>query len=503
MNRPSNTALGIEISSGHVAMALVRREKRRLILAKGAMVRLPEGVIADGRLTDPSALAKAIAQARCRCLGLIGYPGQVGLAIPGHAVKMHLLDMPDPLPPNLRQFVTDEVGQFISIPSEAVVIDYGPIGPKHVGRLLAGISDGQFITQLLRPCSRAVLNVQVVEPPCLAVLRALTGHAKSHAGNVLVILVGRHSMQLCVFRAGQLDFVRTQVGLQAWEDRQGFLEHVLAQINEVIQFYSVESTNTADHWYIHIICQDKMVLAEEALQERLGSSQIQLEVLTAQQAGQIVQVDCKDPAILNDTTPAAIGVAMGLLVHSDDLPRLNLLPAQILQVRQLTRQLTLAALAVVVVILCMGLITMGLVRKIRSIEEYIAGRHAVAAHGQTAQLVDQQRRLEEQFRQVSRSQQALKQIASTHGRMDLAALLADVRLATPDTVAITRLTVDTGQMFIDGYASDHGSIKIFIDRLETCRQIGSSSLASATAGQVNGNSQVFYRINCTLRQKET
>lgn len=503
MNRPSNTALGIEISSGHVAMALVRRENRRLILAKGATVHLPEGVIADGKLEDPSALAKAIGQARNRCLGLFGYPGQVGLAIPGHAARMHLLDIPDPLPPNLRQFVTDEIGQFISIPPEAVVIDYGPVGPKGVGRLLAGISDGQFITQLIRPCSRAALNVQVVEPTCLAVLRALTGHARSHPGNVLVILVGRHSMQLCVFRAGQLDFIRTQVGLQALEDKQRFSEHVLAQINEVIQFYSVESANTTDDWHIHIICQDKSVLAHQALLDRAGSSRMHLEVLTAQQAGQIVQVDCKDPAILNDTTPAAIGVAMGLLVHSDDLPRLNLLPAQILQIRQLTRQLTLAGLGVAIVILCMGLITIGLGRKIRSIEEYIAARHAAAPHGQTPQLVDQRRRLEEQFQQVSSSQQALKQITSSHGHVDLAALLEEIRQTTPGTVAISRLRVDGGQMFIDGYASDHGSIKIFIDKLATCRQIGSTSLASAAAGQADGKNQLVYRINCALRQKET
>gem|GEM_PF-2294437 len=506
MKIQAKTALGIEISTRHVAMALVRRERRRSVLVRAAKVRTEQDLIRDGRIQDPAGLARAVRQARSACLGMFGYAYAAGIALPVGIVQLHLLDLPDPLPSNLASYVRDEVGQFSSIPADRIVSDHGPIGPRAANRLLAAIADSGPIMDLIRPCAGSRLVIQMVEPGCLAMVRALTPYlARSQSANVLVVSLGAEGMGLCVLRAGKLDFLRSQSISETCDDPEALTRYVSSQLREVIQFYTVEAASGAQQWRICLICQDGLALSAQASTVLVPKGcRAELDVLRPEEVISAAVQCQQDASIAKDVGMAAVGLALGLLGDTSDIPKLNLLPPGVIGKRRLIRQLTITGLVVALIILAAALVEVGLVARVRVVEQAVAGRKALIRSGQAAELVSQQRQLDARIEEGSRVAQVMQELVTRHKHVDWSGLLEDIRQATPATVAISQLSAqatDQLSLVIDGYAIDYPSVRSFVDRLAQSDHVASASLVRSGVDVVYGKTHLAYQIRCVLKAK--
>ncbi|MDH7598402.1 MAG: hypothetical protein QHH07_02035 [Sedimentisphaerales bacterium] len=505
MRIQNRTALGIEISTRHVAMALVRWERRRFVLINAAKVQTQEELIKDGQVQDPAAITRAIRQARSACLGTFGYAYSTGLCLPAGLARLHLLDLPEPLPANLGMYVRDEVGQFSNIPAERMVCDFAPIGPKEANRLIAAVADTQPIMGLIRPCATSRLVVQHVAPGCMATSRSLQEYlVRSQAGNVLVITIDPQGLALCAWREGHWDFARAQPASEHWQSPDALTRYIAGQIHEIIQFYTVEASGPQP-WRICLVCPEGSMIPSGAEGMLVpGGIKVDLEIVRPQEVLDTV-VQCRDRSTLAQTSLGAVGLALGLLTEGGEIPTLNLLPPQVLRTRKFIRQVTVAGLVAALVIPAMALVQLGLVTRIRVMEEAIAGKRALVRAGQTAELASQHRQLEQKIDEDSKAARFLQELVGNQRQVDWAGLLEELMQATPSAVAVRQLTcqaADQPLLLIDGYAVDYPSIRLFVEGLGQSRYIASASLVRSGVDVVFGKTQLAYQIRCVLKPME-
>ena len=133
MKLEARTALGIEISSNRINLALLRKSKNGLELRKTASGIVPDGAIKDGNIEEAIVLNKAIKElktknkirARHTALSLVINP-----------MLLQILELPNDGPINVGQFVWDEVKNFAMLSMKRIAVDF--CGLKSSGSSGAG-----------------------------------------------------------------------------------------------------------------------------------------------------------------------------------------------------------------------------------------------------------------------------------------------------------------------------------------------------------------------------
>ena len=503
MRARAKMALGVEVGSSQVCMALVRRDRRRLVLVGAARAVLPPEMIQDGRVADPAALAKVLADLKGQCRGRADV---AAVSLSGSSVRLQILELPNPLPANVSAFVQGEVQQSMSLVAGQILSDHCALASDGPQRLLAAAADGGRVLAVVEACERARLRIEVVEPSLLATIRGL--YAKKvggHSGcSVLLAALRENALEICVFKAGRLDFVRALDLAEVWTDPEALGKRLSQEIRAVVQYYDVEVAGACEAWQIAVLVEDGVALPDKAASKlKPRGSRAEVDIVTAEQAALALGVECDDPAVLAAASPAAVGLALRLVGQEDGAPQVNLLPAQVGQKRVARRHALLAAACVAGVLGVMALAGVGLRFKVEGLWRSLGReREKVAdSFAEMVSLVAQQRQMDAQIAQVSKEHGELGKILESQHPVNWPGVLGDIRDVRPQSLHVTRLTSGESakpELLIDGFSFNYGAVSLFANKLNQSGHITSATVVKSGQEGANGRTYFVYQIRCTL-----
>ena len=493
----ARTALGVDISQGMINLALLRQSAKGIELVKSASGPVPDGAIEDGCIADSAALARAIRELRKRNR-MRARRAAVSLSV--SPVITNILEIPQGSPRNVGQRIRDELKSYVALSGREIAFDFCGIksGQGSEGRLLAVAADDEDISELIRTCFRAGLNVEAVEPAMLAYVRAL--YAEKIEGrfdcSVLIGLLHDNNLTLCVFRKQTLDLVRVEDISAEKAEPDKLCRRLAGEINTIIKFYDVEVPDSDAKWEVTVFG-DRVQLpddAEDFLRAETSSSD--LDVISGTDAFQDMVVGQKS----RQERPSALAVslAMGLLNMCETGLKLNLVPPESAEVRSVKKQLILTTVVVVLVIPLLAFLAgKGFSLLTDEVQKRIEHKKQTEVSRDASDLLKEQEFLERQIELLS-ERHGLKAILGSRKSVDWASILDDVKRSTPEAVRITALyNKGETEIGLEGLALSYEAARSFVERLNESEHIDLASLSEATREDAAGG-LVTYSIDCTV-----
>ena len=492
------TALGVDISADRISLVLLARTPEGITILKVASAPVPPGAAKNGSVEDPEKLAKVIKDLRTSN----GIPGAHPAAVTLFAdpTVVQLLDIPTAGSINVGQFVRNEMRSCVALSGQELTVDFcrTTSGQGLKGRLLAVASDSQKTASLAGSCQQAGLNTIAIEPPLLAVTRAL--YAKKIAGqlthNVLITLWREGALTLCVFRDMTLDLVRVRQPSDSMKQGQEIGRWMAEEINEIIGFYQMEVAEGPRPWDVTVVSHNEPLSGEatEALKSQIDCASLQ--VGTDQTLYE--QTPLSTNPRFEGASVVAMGLAMKLLNADDHRLRINLVPPESAEVRSFKRHCLLTANVVASIALLLIVAGAGLSLMANTLKTSVSQRRVAAMPESAYALSKQQEQLDREIHQISDRPARLDNIVSAHPDVDWAGILEDIRRRTPQTVRITNLySRGQNQVHMEGEASKYEAVHLFVKLLNESRYIDSASLVDAAREEIR-QGLVAYTITCSL-----
>ncbi|MGA2323540.1 MAG: pilus assembly protein PilM [Sedimentisphaerales bacterium] len=499
------TVAGIDISQERISIVLLKNGKNGPKLIKSVVAPVPEGAVEDGNIADAVLLTKAIREMKVR--NRI-WTDRAAVSLFARPTVMQMIDMPKQMPPNLTQFVRGEMKHCAALPSGDIVLDYCALGSNRRSadkKVLAVAAETKKVTELVHVLGRAGFSAEVVEPAMLSYLRAIG--AKKIMGksgcNVLVAILRESSLILCVLRNGVIDFVRIKEAARNATAAGDLCDWMADELTEIQKFYSVEAVDNPGKWEVTVFA-DTGQLPQDA-QERLKSKI---------QAGSL-QVRTKNDAYLDtpvnipaagknseQSSPVAVGLAMNLLVAQRDDVRLNLMPPQIVQLKEAKKDVLVAAAVVAVLLLLMVLAVAAPAYMIKRISGDAAGKVARVSVRNMDRILDKNRYLDAKVQALSNRLDSIAKISASHSDVNWVQLFTNIRDATPDSVRIVSLFCPDGQRVqIGGLALSNDAVNSFVSLLEKSPGISTVTLLESSK-QDGQKGFINYQISCRLGVKK-
>lgn len=234
---PQSSVVGLELDAGHVAAAEVSVDGA-LTLTRGAVAELQPGVIRDGEVADPIALAEALKS----LFADNELPRRVRLGIAHQRIVVRTLDLPTVVedPKALTAAVREAAPDHIPMPMEEAVLDFQslgtvdtPLGPRT--RVVVVAVRKEMVERVAAAVDGAGLEIEGIDLSAFGMVRAL---ASEHEGAVLYINVAGLTNVAVANQDGCL-FTRASAGgvetiASALAERRGLtLEHARAWMTHV------------------------------------------------------------------------------------------------------------------------------------------------------------------------------------------------------------------------------------------------------------------------------
>jgi Tfp pilus assembly protein PilN len=195
-------------------------------------------------------------------------------------------------------------------------------------------------------------------------------------------------------------------------------------------------------------------------------------------------------------SPVAVGLAMNLLTAQRDDVRINLVPPQVVRVREVKRDTLIAANAVAVMLLIMVLTIHAFDLMIGSINRSAVAKKQVITGQDTEAMVEQHQRLDAKLKILTARLDRIAQISASHRDINWAEVFDDIRKATPASVRITGLSCGDGsRVQIEGLAMSNEAVSLFVNLLEKSHNIASVVLLEARR-QDGQNGLIVYQLSC-------
>lgn len=499
----TKTALGVDISETIISLALLKKSKNGVRLLKTAAGPVPDGAIKNGNIEKPVILARAIKTLKARNKIRAQH---TAMSLVANPTLMQILDMPEKLPGNIRQFVQNEVKHYAILPIQNAAIDFCGIkasGRSGSRRVLVVATDSQKITAAAKTFNSEGLNIGSIEPASVAYIRACYAKkiAKKFDRNLLFAIVHQGILTLCLFRNQTLDFVRTKPLKADTSEDEKYVDWLAEEINAVLKFYEFEVPEALGKWEINILTSihnDSVKQQAESLKAKLG--QVELEVRTPEDA----YLDTPVADINRSDRPSAIavGLAMKLLNIPGCNLNINLFPPEVAEAKSARKQTLIIANAAAAILLLMILSIGFFSMKVKKVNENIHQEKQMRLRKNTQALLDEEVLLNRQIANISKNLSRMNIILNTGSFLKWGQVLDDVRLATPKTVRITKLSSkDNSKMLLEGQAFSYEAIYLFVDMLNTCKDIESVSLIGTKKGN-DPAGYVDYAISCSLSNEK-
>lgn len=234
---PKTSVVGLELDAGHVAAAEVSVDGS-LTLTRGAVAELRPGVMRDGEVVDPLALAEVVKT----LFAENDLPKRVRLGIAQQRIVVRTLDLeavvedPDALAAAVREVAPDH----IPMPMDEAVMDFQSLGVVNTplglrSRVIVVAVRREMVERAVAAIEGAGLDIEGIDLSAFGMVRAL---ATEHEGAVLYINVAG-LVNVAVANAGGCLFTRASAGgteaiATALAERRGLtLEHARAWMTHV------------------------------------------------------------------------------------------------------------------------------------------------------------------------------------------------------------------------------------------------------------------------------
>lgn len=481
------TALGIVILDGRITLALLRKNGDGVKLLKTASGPVPNGTIKNGNIEDAKALAKAIKKLKTKNR-IHSYPTAISLV--ANPTLTQILSMPRDARGNVRQFVHKEVKHYAALPINRAAVDFCGIkssSKTDERRVLIVATDSRKITTATRTLLRQGLNIDAIEPAWMAYIRAcyIKKIAKKLDTNLLFATVFDNTLTLSLFRKQTLDFIRTErIEPGTLQPVQHF-ERLAEEINAVMKFYELKAPNISNKWQVTLVTNinsDSVSKKTESLREKLN--QVELEVRTLEHVHLTI----------------ATGLAMKLLTTSGCGLDINLFPQELIKAKSTEKQTlviaNVAAIIAFLIILYIGFLNV----KVEKASADISQNERMQVSQNTQTLLNEQTLLQKQIAAISTKLDLVNNTLKTEQFLRWDEILTDTGLATPKKLRITGLfSSDNSNLLLEGQALSYEAIYLFVDALNTCKNIKSASLKE-TQSNSKFDGLVGYSILCSLTQ---
>ncbi len=498
------TVAGIDITQERISVVLLKLGRNGSMLVKSAVVPMPTGAVKDGNIVNAALLQRTLREVKFRN-GI--WTNRAAVSLFARPVITQMIEMPKQMPPNLTQFIRGEMKHCAAMPSGDIVLDYCPVGSSKRSvdkKVLAAAAETKKVTELVQILGRAGFTAELVEPAISSYLRAISDKKiTGRSGyNVLVAILRENILTLCVLRNGVVDFIRTKEVRQ--KSTAGNLCGWLAdELAEIKKFYSVEVMDNTGKWEITLFA-DTAQLPQDA--EAILKSKIQdstLLVRTSKDAYLDTIVGGQTTGDKNEQpSPVAVGLAMNLLVEQREDVRLNLMPPQVMQIREAKKDVLIAATVVTTLLLLMVLVVAVPAYMIKKISGNTAEKAGRSVHN-TAKILEKNRYLDARLRALSNRLDSIAKISASHSDVNWVQLFTNIRNATPASVRIVSLSCPDGQrVHIEGLALSSDAVNSFVNSLEKSPDISTVTLlwSSKQDGQ---KGFINYQINCKLGVKKS
>jgi Tfp pilus assembly protein PilN len=496
----TKTALGIDISETLISLALLERKGDDIELLTTASCPVPDGAIKNGNINDPVQLSEAINELKSSNKIRSNYAA-VSLRV--KPVVMQIMDTPKQVSSSINQFIHKEVKHYVSLTGKEILSDFCGVssgGRTIKSRLFAVATNSEKVSELVKVCNQAHLNLRSIEPPLLAYARAF--YTKKIAGkfdsNVLLAVLDNSILTLCVFRNETIDFVRTKEVNSKKDEPDKICQWLADEINKVIQYYNVEVPDCSGKWEITVI-PDSVQLpkdAEESLKAKI--TDVNLHVETPQVALQDIPVGQSRYIGTDIPSPIAIGLAMKLLGINGSNLRINLLPPEAVEVKAAKKDILIAANILAAMFLLMVLAIGVLTLTTAKFNRKIAHDKQAQLYQNTHALLKEREMIDGQIKQLSDRPNRLNQILNSRDDVDWVHILNEIRNGTPKNVRITNLfSKGSSKISLEGFSMSYEGVRLFVDMLNQSKHINSASLIE-TEKDENSKGLVRYVINCSL-----
>ncbi|MGA2093784.1 MAG: pilus assembly protein PilM, partial [Sedimentisphaerales bacterium] len=503
----SKQAVGIDISQEHISIVLLKTGPKGPELVKSVFAPIPEGAIKDGNIADSKLLSKTIRDLRHR--NRI-WTRQASVSLFGRPVVTQIMDMPKPVPTNIRQFVQNEVKNCVALPSRDITLDFCGIGSAKKTaekRVFVVAAESEKIVELIRVCDKAGFTVESAEPALVAYLRAIheqkiTGKSKS---NILVAMLRGKSLTLCVLKNGEIDFIRNKETAENSQDAGDVNNRLAGELSEVVRFYDVEDSENTGKWEITIFIDSARQAGgtEEYLKSKIQAKQLQVRTLedACLDTSVAVLATAKredNPGASGKPSPVAIGLATRLLMQKPNEIRINMLPQEIVKHRETQRDVLVAANVIAGVLLVMLLAINAFAFMIERATSHTISKKTIVSERNTESMILQNQQLEEKIQLLTSRLERIGQISESHSDVNWVQVFEEIRKATPGSVRISTLaSPDGSRIQIEGLAMSNDAVNLFVGLLGKSKSITSVTLLDAH--KHNEQSQVVaYQISCKL-----
>ena len=234
---PQTSVVGLELDPAHVAAAEVSVDGS-ITLTRGAVAELPGGVMRDGEVVDPIALASVIKS----LFEEHALPKRVRLGIAHQRIVVRSLDLPAVIedPKALAAAVRAEAPDHIPMPMEEAVLDYQSLGTVDTGtgpktRVVVVAVRRDMVERAAAAVQGAGLEIEGIDLSAFGMVRALASDSAGaelyvNAAGMLNVAVANENG--CLFTraaAGGLDAIAQNLA-----QRRGLtLEHARQWITHV------------------------------------------------------------------------------------------------------------------------------------------------------------------------------------------------------------------------------------------------------------------------------
>jgi hypothetical protein len=478
-----NTALGIDISGGRIAMALLRRTNGQFYLLKSASRPLPDGLIKCGNIEKPSELAAAIQQTKRKAKI---HASQAAISLVSQPLLTQILEIPSQQPDQVEEFIGQKLKQYAILPVKSVAMDYCRLNPagKRQGlpKALVVATDGSRLEESSSQLNRIgrSLCIDAIEPAFLAYIRAGYASRASSAGetNMVLVIAGLSALTLCLFTAGHLEFVRTK---RPEPGQCGTCS--LANEDECA-------------WQVTVAGEGSDGVMTERLREGIsGLERVQLEVGDQNEIDPEIVVGMEKAAEKPSAT--AVGLAIKLLESDDTAIGVNLLPPEIGKARLRRKKSWTIATAAAAVFFFMAMGSGVLEKKAMSINSSIDPRQR-QLYASMSMLLQERTQLSSNIELLEAFLKNAESSISAEPLVKWAGILDDIANATPEAVRITRMTHQNDtDLLIDTQSVNYEGVRLFVQSLGKSPRIENAALVG-THSQAGPSGLPRYSIKCRL-----
>ncbi|MCK4752233.1 MAG: pilus assembly protein PilM [Planctomycetes bacterium] len=499
----AKTALGIDISNKQISFALLKKTSNGFKVVKTINEPIPDEAIKNGNIEDPVIIAKTIK--RLKTDNKIR-ASHVILSLPANSILSQIIDMPDQISTNIRQFVQNEIKHYVVLADKDVTSDFFAIGPRQRlsnNRLFVAAADSQELNDITKAIIQTDVNLEAIEPALIAYIRAFYAKkvAEKFGCNILLAILKDGILNICVFRNRTLDFIRIKDFNNENCTPDELCHYIAEQINTVIQFYDIEISGDTGKWEVTVITDNSMELpqdTEETLKTRIPNTDLQLR--TPEDAWQDTPVD--DSINSNDEkpSPVAIGLAMKFLDSTQSDLKINLIPPEIIEIKSTIKQALVTTIIVIAILFAMMLISSGPAGK-EGIENATRKKHEQLS-SKTSALIEEHKLLDKEIKQLSNRIKQAEKIVGLQQKVDWPRLFKDIKNGIPKSVRITGLFGRGNcKMVLHGTAMSYRAVNLFVDMLNKSELVTSASLIKTEKDEAKG-SLVRYSIECSLAEKK-